>query len=60
MCGLRKTLFLGWMIAALAVTGCAGGAMTPQQQEARELREYCNAHTTDLERCGVFFAGPGG
>ncbi len=34
--------------------------MTPAQQEARELRDYCMRVTTqDMERCGTFF-GSGG
>ncbi len=52
-----------WFVVALfvaALVGCAAPAMTPAQQEARELRDYCQRVTTqDMARCAVFF-GTGG
>lgn len=48
------------MTAVLALAGCAGTTMTPAQQQARDLRDYCMRVTTqDMERCAVFF-GSGG
>jgi hypothetical protein len=44
----------------LVLAGCTTPTMTPAQQEARELRDYCMRVTTqDMERCGVFFGGSG-
>lgn len=43
----------------LALAGCST-TMSPEQQEARELRDYCMRVTTqDMERCGVFFSSAG-
>ncbi|MCU0813562.1 MAG: hypothetical protein MUC32_04290 [Burkholderiaceae bacterium] len=55
------TPFVAAAVAALlALAGCASPTMTPAQQEARELRDYCMRVTTqDMERCGTFF-GSGG
>lgn len=53
---------LRFVVAVFAVllAGCAAPAMTPAQQEARELRDYCQRVTTqDMARCAVFF-GTGG
>lgn len=52
-----------WFVVAVFVAvlaGCAAPAMTPAQQEARELRDYCQRVTTqDMARCGVFFSTGG-
>ena len=45
--------------ALVALAGCST-TMTPAQQEARELRDYCMRVTTqDMERCGTFFSSAG-
>jgi hypothetical protein len=48
---MKKTflLFLAAIAAAVGLTGCV--TMTPQQEKAVELRRFCEANRTAVERC---------